>query len=154
MRATRWFFLRSPENWVSRVFGPPRSLGRSAGLRSAWARRGSGATRALQLRRSPFFLRLRGAECEMDRRESARKERSRIRFERHRLYRAAYPKRAAAARAAIPLAESDVQEYFVYLEQVRPPSRPRYFSASPPSPVPALFDCTCFSPRDVRVGGA
>ena len=60
----------------------------------------------------------------MDRRESARKEGSRIRFERHRLHRAAYPKRAAAARAAIPLAESDVQEYVAYLEQVRPPIPP------------------------------
>ena len=55
----------------------------------------------------------------MDRRESAKKERSRKRYETHRLYRAAYPKRAAAAARSGILAEDDVQEYVAYLEQVR-----------------------------------
>ena len=137
---TRRFFAGSPENWVPHVFGPPRSLGRSAGLRSVWARRGPGPATTLQMEHSPSVLCLRGAECEMDRRESARKERSRIRFERHRLRRAAYPKRAAAARAAVPLAEPDVLEYVAYLEKVRPPFRPRYSSASPPKSVRVLFD--------------
>ena len=55
----------------------------------------------------------------MDARERAKKERSRQRFERHRLYRAAYPTRAAAAARSGILAEDGVQEYVAYLEQVR-----------------------------------
>ena len=61
----------------------------------------------------------------MDARERAKKERSRQRFERHRLYRAAYPKRAASAARPGILAEDDVQEYVAFLEQVRRPHSAR-----------------------------
>ena len=57
----------------------------------------------------------------MDARESAKKERSRKRYEKHKLYRAALPKRAAMAARSGILAEDDVQEYVAYLEQVRRP---------------------------------
>ena len=61
----------------------------------------------------------------MDRRESAKKQRSWKRFETHRIYRAAYPKRASSAARPGILAEDGVQESVAFHEQVRRPHSAR-----------------------------